>query len=101
MNEREDSSDNSSDEEFDINNSDNESSSDDEEDEFGGLEDNDLDVGDYTWCEIQQNFVPFKQFPTYREPETSINEHDSRSDIFFKVFPKSLFMWTSDCTNQR
>lgn len=96
-------SDDSSDEEFDINNSDNESSdeSGDDSDADVGLDDEGEDCEEYTWNDIPPDFVSLHQLPERREPETSIGENDTRTDIFFKLFPKSLFMWICDCTNQR
>lgn len=39
--------------------------------------------------------------PEYKEPETSCDENCSILDVFLKLFPKSLFMWISECTNRR
>lgn len=84
----------SSDEEFDINedisSSDNVS---DDEDEGSEIED--------MWFDVDEDFVPLKRLPTYREPETTIDEGATSTEIFFKLFPRSLFIWIAQCTNQR
>lgn len=46
-------------------------------------------------------FAPRKSIPEYKEPETSIDEHQTITEVFFKLFPKSMFMWIAQCTNER
>lgn len=65
------------------------------------MEDSDQEIEEFTWIDVSEDFVALKQLPTYQEPESSIEESDTLTDIFVKLFPKSLFMWISECTNQR
>lgn len=78
------------------------SSSDDDEDEFT-FEDQPTDNEDemFTWTNVPPGFTPRKQLPGYKKPETTIDENTSPTDVFLKLFPRSLFMWISECTNQR
>lgn len=46
-------------------------------------------------------FVPRKSIPEYKQPETSIDEHYTITEVFLKLFPKSMFMWIAQCTNER
>lgn len=43
--------------------------------------------------------------PDYKQPEIHFDEkfkeNFSEMDVFLKLFPKSLIMWISSCTNER
>lgn len=82
-------------------NSENETSSDDDSEDDCGSEDSEQEIEDFTWLNVPENFVPLKQMPTRQEPENSVKESDTRTDIFFKLFPKSLFMLICEYTNKR
>lgn len=53
------------------------------------------------WKACTQKFVPRKSIPEFKEPETCIEKHHTISEVFFKLFPKSMFMWIAQCTNER
>lgn len=53
------------------------------------------------WKACTQAFVPRKSIPDFKEPETLIDEHQTITEVFFKLFPKSMFMWIAQCTNER
>lgn len=53
------------------------------------------------WRSVSSSFVPRKTIPIYKKPITSIRESDSITDVFLKLFPKSMFMWIAQCTNER
>lgn len=56
------------------------------------------------WNSVPQNYTPRIQLPTARNTEillNSINSQSTEIDIFLKLFPKSLYMFISQCTNER
>ncbi|KAG4071192.1 hypothetical protein HA402_001182 [Bradysia odoriphaga] len=53
------------------------------------------------WKPGSPQFVPRKAIPSFKEPETSIDENHTITEVFFKLFPKSMFMWIAQCTNER
>lgn len=82
------------------------SSSDDTDDESAHPLEMDADnepdiVHEVTWSGAQPTFSPRKMIPEYNEPETSCDENSTIEEVFLKLFPKSLFMWIADCTNER
>lgn len=57
---------------------------------------------DDTWKSVHSTFLPRMTIPTYKEPEILDCDEDSTiMEIFLKLFPKSLFIWISECTNER
>lgn len=79
--------------------SDNESS-DESSDEFDPDVDSESDDG-FTWRDITRTFSPRMTLPEYKEPETLVDSECSIEQVFLKLFPKSFFIWVSDCTNER
>lgn len=78
-----------------------ETSSDNESD-FEILEDEDNTTTNFSeWKEVPPTFIPRKVPPEYKEPETYCDENCTVTEVFLKLFPKSLFMWIADCTNER
>lgn len=53
------------------------------------------------WKNTSAEFSPRMVLPEYKEPETIFAENCTKTEVFFKLFPKSLFMWISECTNER
>lgn len=53
------------------------------------------------WADVTENFVPRKAVPDYKATETTVPNNSSGTEIFLKLFPKSLLMFISDCTNER
>lgn len=90
--------------------SDYESEGDDEsacDDESGGDSDETIenesqpDSG-VKWKSVHSTFSPRMTIPTYQEPKLFDCDKDSTiTEIFLKLFPKSLFIWIAECTNER
>lgn len=53
------------------------------------------------WKKIPTNYAPRKEIPTFKEPTISCDKNCSEVQAFMSLFPKSLFMWISNCTNER
>lgn len=53
------------------------------------------------WEKVPDNFVPRKEIPAHKVSEIRVEEHSTPVDLFFKLFPKSLFEWIAKCTNER
>ncbi|XP_037037956.1 piggyBac transposable element-derived protein 4-like [Bradysia coprophila] len=53
------------------------------------------------WKEADSSFVPRKTIPSYRKPVICLKDGCNEIDSFFSIFPKSLFMWIAECTNER
>lgn len=54
------------------------------------------------WTDVPSNYAPRKALPVRKQPViSSLNENCNEIQAFFAVFPKSLFMWISHCTNER
>lgn len=53
------------------------------------------------WKAVPPTFIPRKTIPVYKEPETIIDENYTITEVFLKLFPKSLIMWITQCTNER
>lgn len=57
---------------------------------------------DVQWESVPSTFSPRMTIPTYKEPQIfDCDEDTTIMDIFLKLFPKSLFIWIADCTNER
>lgn len=56
---------------------------------------------DVTWKDIPSTFRPRKVIPEYQATQTDVDETATIIDVFLKLFPNSLFIWISDCTNER
>lgn len=41
------------------------------------------------------------EIPLYKDPEARVDKDSTPVDLFFKLFPKSLFEWIAKCTNER
>lgn len=63
--------------------------------------DSDVDVPSIEWTDVTDEFVPRKSLPVYKETETSIADNTSGTEIFLQLFPRSLFMFICQCTNER
>ncbi|KAG4072227.1 hypothetical protein HA402_005949 [Bradysia odoriphaga] len=63
--------------------------------------DDDPNGADSFWKSPSQQFSPRMKIPQYKEPETLIDKNLSIEDVFLKLFPRSLFIWIADCTNER
>lgn len=55
----------------------------------------------YSWQNVENTFTPRKEIPVHKEPQALIDEDSSIEQVFLKLFPKSLFMWIAECTNER
>lgn len=76
------------------------SESDSENDET--IESKSQPSSDNQWKSVPPTFSPRMTIPTYQEPQImDCNEESTIMDIFLKLFPKSLFIWIADCTNER
>lgn len=57
------------------------------------------------WKNVSSTFVPRKEIPTHKTPVIqfvdTLPEDFQAVDVFLKLFPKSLFMWIANCTNER
>lgn len=53
------------------------------------------------WGCVIEEFVPRKSVPEYKATETTIADNSSGTEIFLKLFPRSLLMFISECTNER
>lgn len=58
------------------------------------------------WMDVPPTFVPRMDIPDHRPPEINFDDNfrenfSSELDVFLKLFPKSLMMWISSCTNER
>ena len=55
------------------------------------------------WSDVPPNFVPSKSIPVLRKCSLSSNFEKTMSpcDIFHKIFPRSIFMYITQCTNDR
>lgn len=58
-------------------------------------------VQEVKWGNVPKNFAPRKQIPEYMEPEMRVENESTPVDLFFKLFPMSLFEWMAKCTNER
>lgn len=57
---------------------------------------------DNQWKSVPSTFSPRMTIPTYQEPQIYDCDKDSTiMEIFLKLFPKSLFIWIAECTNER
>lgn len=85
--------------------SDGETSSDESDDEDEDEDDCSVDpqniAQEIQWTDISPNFSPRKLLPEKEEISTSFDEECTITDVFLKLFPKSLFIWMADCTNER
>lgn len=56
------------------------------------------------WTNVPSTFNPRNEIPLYKEPviqfEHDLPENFQALDVFLQIFPKSLFMWISSCTNE-
>lgn len=97
--------DSSSDDDSDVETSSDDDSDVETSDESGGSDDEIILEAVHSkqsvWKLGTPEFVPRKSIPEYKEPETSIDEHHTITEVFFKLFPKSMFMWIAQCTNER
>lgn len=66
-------------------------------------DDSEIDVppASNVWSDVTEDFVPRKSVPEYRATETTIADDSSGTEIFLKLFPRSLLMFISECTNER
>lgn len=53
------------------------------------------------WHKVTSEFIPRKQIPDFKETEISCDDECNEIEVFSSLFPKSLYMWISDCTNRR
>lgn len=54
------------------------------------------------WKTVHSKFSPRMNIPQNQEPQIFHCDKDSTiSEIFSKIFPRSLFIWIADCTNER
>lgn len=53
------------------------------------------------WSDETLTFSTRKSVPEYKEPETTIDKDFSIEAVFLKLFPRSLFIWIAECTNER
>lgn len=51
--------------------------------------------------EISSTFTPQKRVPDFKKAEILCDEHCNEIDVFSSLFPKNLYMWISECTNER
>lgn len=57
---------------------------------------------DDKWKSVPPTFSPRKTIPPYKTPLIfECDESSSITGIFLKLFPKSLFMFIAECTNER
>lgn len=59
------------------------------------------DSTQYNWVDASSTFTPRKHLPEQKEIVTSIDQEFTIDDVFLKLFPRSLFIWIADCTNER
>lgn len=55
----------------------------------------------FVWNDVSSTFKPRQRLPEKKEVLTSCDENYTITQVFLKLFPKSLFIWISDCTNER
>lgn len=65
-----------------------------------------IDEGEIMWMDVPPTFVPRMDIPDYKQPEIQFDDNfketfTSELDVFLKLFPKSMMMWISSCTNER
>ncbi len=77
--------------------SDSEDDNNDSEDEELGPNVNNL----FDWKDATPSFVPRKTIPKYKKPVISLTEGCTELDSFLTLFPRSLFIWIAECTNER
>lgn len=78
------------------------SDSDDSEDEDSENETPQPSVkGTIEWKDATSTFRPRMNIPSHRTPAIFLKEGSNEVDSFFSIFPKSLFMWIAQCTNER
>ncbi|GFV52382.1 piggyBac transposable element-derived protein 4 [Trichonephila clavipes] len=55
------------------------------------------------WFHADSTFQPRMTIPAESLPSLlfNLNRSATKLDVFFKLFPKSLMIWISQCTNQR
>lgn len=53
------------------------------------------------WSAVSSNFSPRKNLPKMAEATTTCDTNSSITEVFLKLFPRSLFIWISECTNER
>lgn len=53
------------------------------------------------WKNVSSNFSPRKRLPEKEDISTSCDEDCTLLEVFLKLFPRSLFVWIADCTNER
>lgn len=53
------------------------------------------------WKDVPPSFSPRKLIPENKEVETNCDANSTITELFLKLFPKSLFIWISECTNER
>lgn len=64
-------------------------------------EDGDANNPGVLWKLASQQFSPRMKIPLYKKPQTTITTDLSMEEVFLKLFPRSLFIWIADCTNER
>lgn len=62
-----------------------------------------LNQSEVKWMNVPPTFVPSKVLPEYKEPVLhfvqNFQANFNEIDLFLKLFPKSLIMWITQCTN--
>lgn len=56
---------------------------------------------DTHWRTVTPTFSSRKTLPVYQEPQTDCDQNSSIVETFLKMFPKSMFMFIAECTNER
>lgn len=57
---------------------------------------------DGEWKSVPSTFSPRKTIPIYKKPQIFECDKDAKNtEIFLKLFPKSLLIWIAQCTNER
>lgn len=80
------------------------SSSDDESDDEAinpGETEDVTNLEEVIWKNVPTAYSPRMVVPEYKEPETELDGNFTNTEVFFKLFPQSLFIWIADCTNKR